>query len=95
METERDAIRVTTIVPGGFTTNLGRELTPEQQMTFAKSIEQMGIDMTPDADGRTPLFGIPDDIARAVVFAVAQPIHLNISEMVVRPAVNIDPSSFR
>jgi NADP-dependent 3-hydroxy acid dehydrogenase YdfG len=92
LELERESIRVTTIIPGGFSTNLGRDLKPAQQRAFMKSIEAMGVDMTPDADGRTPLFGIADDIARAVLFAVAQPIYLNISEMVVRPAVNIDPS---
>jgi NADP-dependent 3-hydroxy acid dehydrogenase YdfG len=50
--------------------------------------------MEPDEVGRTPLFGIPDDIARAVVFAVAQPIYLNVFELVIRPAKNIDPAAF-
>lgn len=33
--------------------------------------------------GATPLQ--PEDIARAVVFAIEQPVHYAISEMVVRP----------
>lgn len=93
-ELERENIRITTIVPGGFTTNLGRDLNEDQQQAFAKSLMAMNVDMTADDDGRTPLFGIPDDIARAVLFAVAQPIYLNTSEMTVRPAININPGSF-
>ncbi len=91
---ENDSIRVTAIVPGGFGTNLGRDLSETEQQTFQRNMGPKLADATPDADGRTPYFGVPDDIARAVLFAVAQPSYLNISEIVVRPARNIDPDVF-
>ncbi len=94
LELEDDKIRITTIVPGGFSTNLGRDLSEAQQAAFGEAIGAQMANLVPDADGRTPLFGIPDDIARAVVFAVSQPIYLNIFEMVVRPSKNIDPAAF-
>jgi len=94
LELEHDNIRVTTIVPGGFSTNLGRDLDPDQQAAFQTNVGARMAGIVPDDEGRTPLFGIPDDIARAVLFAVAQPIYLNIYEMVVRPAQNIDPKDF-
>lgn len=94
LELEHDKIRVTTIIPGGFSTNLGRDISPDQQAAFQNALAPRMADLVPDADGRTPLFGIPDDIARAVVFAIAQPIYLNIYEMIVRPAQNIDPADF-
>jgi NADP-dependent 3-hydroxy acid dehydrogenase YdfG len=31
------------------------------------------------------LLGSPDDVARAVLFAVTQPIEVNIADIVVRP----------
>lgn len=94
LELEDDKIRITTIVPGGFATNLGRDLNEDQQAAFQETIGAQAATLVPDADGRTPLFGVPDDIARAVVFAVSQPIYLNIFEMVVRPSKNIDPAAF-
>ncbi len=94
MELENDKIRITTIVPGGFATNLGRDINEQQQAVFQEKIGAQMEGLVPDAEGRTPLFGIPDDIARAVVFAVAQPIYLNVFEMVVRPSKNIDPAAF-
>ena len=94
-ELEADPIRITTIVPGGFSTNLGRDLAPEERAAFQQAMGDKLAACEPDADGRTPYFGVPDDIARAVLFAVAQPSYLNISEMVVRPARNIDPSAFQ
>ncbi len=95
LELEHDNIRITTIIPGGFTTNLGRDIGQAQQEAFQNSLAPRMANITPDADGRTPFFGIPDDVARAVVFAIAQPIYLNVYEMIVRPAQNIDPAEFR
>ncbi|MEO0412680.1 MAG: SDR family oxidoreductase [Pseudomonadota bacterium] len=85
-ELEGDDIRVVNIVPGAFSTNLGRNMTPEQLEGLMDAFQR--VPTAPDADGRTPLVGLPDDIARAVVFAVSQPININIGEMVVRPAMN-------
>ncbi|MEM1019791.1 MAG: SDR family oxidoreductase [Sphingomonadales bacterium] len=85
-ELEGDDIRVVNIVPGAFATNLGRYMSDEQRQGLLAAFERAPVE--PDADGRTPLVGLPDDIARAVVFAVSQPINLNIGEMIVRPAMN-------
>lgn len=86
-ELERDPIRVTTIVPGGFTINLGRSFPPERLMAFAKELAKGGHDL--GKPGRSRMMGLPDDIARAVSFVLTQPIDLNISEMVVRPAMDV------
>lgn len=88
-ELENDPIRIVTIVPGGFSTNLGRTLSEAQRSAMFSALKPEGLQ--PDADGRTGYFGLPDDIARAVVYAVSQPNLLNVYEMVVRPARNIDP----
>lgn len=85
-ECESDDIRIVNIVPGAFSTNLGRNMTPDQLQGLMDAFQRAPA--TPDADGRTPIVGLPEDIARAVVFAISQPINLNIGEMVVRPAMN-------
>jgi NADP-dependent 3-hydroxy acid dehydrogenase YdfG len=33
--------------------------------------------------------GDPDDVAQAVLFAIAQPIEVNVAEIVVRPAQDV------
>jgi len=91
---EQDNIRVTAIIPGGFSTNLGRDLSDAQLSAFQSRLGETLAKAPTDEEGRSAYFGLADDIARAVLFAVAQPSLLNISEMVVRPARNIDPSAF-
>lgn len=86
-ELEREPIRVTTIVPGAFATNLGRSIPPERLASFAKELAKGGHDL--GKPGRSAIMGLPDDIARAVLFAVTQPIDLNIQEMVVRPGRDV------
>lgn len=92
---EADPIRVSAVIPGGFATNLGRGMTEAEQLAFQEKMGAKLASTSPDAEGRTPYFGIADDVARAVHFAIAQPDLLNISELVIRPARNIDPSAFR
>lgn len=91
---EYDNIRAILIVPGGFSTNLGRDLKPEELDAFQQKWGERLLQDKPDADGRSPYFGVADDVARAVMFAIAQPDNINVSELVIRPARNIDPDAF-
>ncbi len=86
-ELEKDNIRVVNILPGGFVTNLGRDFPPEATGAMLKS---MKIDEKSTKEEIDAYMRDPDDIARAVLFAVSQPIELNIFEMIVRPARNAD-----
>jgi NADP-dependent 3-hydroxy acid dehydrogenase YdfG len=36
------------------------------------------------------LLGDPNDVARAVLFAVTQPIHVNLADIVVRPPKHLN-----
>jgi NADP-dependent 3-hydroxy acid dehydrogenase YdfG len=86
LELERDNIRITTLVPGGFVSRLGRYLEPETVRRVAEGQRAKGIEPgVPDE--RT--VGDPDHLARAVVYILEQPIGINIERMVVRPPVDI------
>src|SRR5580658_10414711 len=94
-ELESDSIRVVNIIPGAVATNFARNFPPA---VVAGIVNSLGIkaDIKPGghlapevldqiaANGKLFL-AAADDIARAVLFAVTQPIELNIFEMVVRP----------
>ncbi|AMK16861.1 MULTISPECIES: SDR family oxidoreductase [Sphingobium] len=87
-ELEHDDIRVTSIVPGGFSTNLGRSFAPESMARMAAAAADKGIDLSgPDA---ARLFGDPAKIAETVLFILEQPIELNFQEIVIRPAVSLE-----
>lgn len=94
-ELENDTIRVVNIVPGAIATKLGRNLSAEAIAGIA-ALAGTHIDLVP---GECPppdvlerhqarmsrILGRPEDVARAVVYAVTQPIDVNIAEVVVRP----------
>jgi NADP-dependent 3-hydroxy acid dehydrogenase YdfG len=94
-ELENDTIRVVNIMPGAVATNFARNFPPE----FVNNIVQsMGIKAEIKPGGTLPpelldqvakaghqILASADDIARAVMFAVSQPVELNVFEMVVRP----------
>ncbi len=94
-ELEGDTIRVVTIMPGAIATNFGRNFDP----TVIQNIVRMsGVEVEVKQGERLPdevfdrlqgplrqTLGSPDDIANAVLFAVSQPIDVNVAEMVVRP----------
>jgi NADP-dependent 3-hydroxy acid dehydrogenase YdfG len=94
-ELENDKIRVVNIMPGAVATNFARNFPPE----FVKGIvSSLGIKADIKPGGQLPpevldqiaaagklFLASADDVARAVLFAVTQPIELNIFEMVVRP----------
>ncbi len=100
-ELEEDSIRVTNIMPGAVVTNFARNFDPAVVAGF---VQMAGVTVGADvlASGRLPdevfeamqpkmkqLFASPDDVAAAVLFAVTQPISVNIADMVVRPPKQI------
>jgi NADP-dependent 3-hydroxy acid dehydrogenase YdfG len=105
VELENDLIRVVQIMPGAVLTNFGRNYPPQVVEGLMKSL---GETATLDASGKfsdeaiervqakaAQLFAHADDVARAVVFAVTQPVTLNIYEMIVRPQRSLPESVLR
>jgi NAD(P)-dependent dehydrogenase (short-subunit alcohol dehydrogenase family) len=85
-ELEGDDARVTTIVPGGFATNLARGFTAETAAGLQKKFAESGLDPTgPDA---RKFLGDPEQIARLVEYILQLPIELNIDEVSIRPAIS-------
>jgi NADP-dependent 3-hydroxy acid dehydrogenase YdfG len=94
-ELENDKIRVVNIIPGAVATNFARNFPPAVVKGIVGSL---GIEADIRPGGQLPpavldqiaaagkmFLASADDVARAVLFAVTQPIELNIFEMVVRP----------
>lgn len=94
-ELEGDTIRVVTIMPGAIATNFARNFEPT---VVAGIVRSAGIDIEVKKGERLPdevfdrigpamrqMLGSPEDIADAVLYAVSQPIHVNVAEVVVRP----------
>lgn len=90
-ELEPYKIRVVNILPGGYATNLAREFPPA---ALAAMLNSMKIDEHTTPEERAAYMGDPDDVARAVLFAVSQPIHVNVFEIVVRPPHNTPMPSY-
>lgn len=84
-EVEQDDIRVTTIIPGGFATQLSRGFQPEQLATVQQSFAERGIGA--DGAGAERLVSDPVHLANAVAYVLAQPIEVNIQEVLIRPPV--------
>ena len=99
-ELEEDSIRVVNIMPGAIVTNFARNFDPAVVAGFVQmagvSLEVKPGDRLPDevVEALQPkmkqLFASADDVAAAVLFAVTQPINVNIAEMVVRPAKQLN-----
>ena len=98
-ELENDTIRVVNIMPGAIATNFARNFDPAFVAGFVKAagveIEVKKGERLPDEvmeklqPAMAKLLGNPDDVARAVLYAVSQPIDVNIAEIVVRPPKQI------
>jgi NADP-dependent 3-hydroxy acid dehydrogenase YdfG len=95
-ELEDDPIRVTAILPGVFATNFTRHMDPAMIEGFAAMAGVTDIEL--DDEGKIPreqidqlqtgmatTVGNVEHIAQAVEYVLAQPIELNIEELVIRP----------
>jgi NADP-dependent 3-hydroxy acid dehydrogenase YdfG len=87
-ELEHDDIRVSTIVPGGFATQLGRSFEPETLQVLSEAAKGLGMEF--GGPGTERLLGDADYIAKAVEFVLAQPPEINMQEIVVRPPVSLE-----
>jgi len=94
-ELEEDTIRVVNVMPGAIATNFARNFDPE---ILRGLVGVTGADVEPKRGERLPdevldnlqpamsqILGRPEDVADAVLYAVTQPIHVNVAEIVVRP----------
>ncbi|HUI28063.1 MAG TPA: SDR family oxidoreductase [Candidatus Kryptonia bacterium] len=94
-ELEEDSIRVVNIMPGAIATNFARNFDPAFIANFVRAtglnIEVKRGDRLPDEvmEKLQPMMkqilSNADDVADAVLYAVTQPIHVNVAEIVVRP----------
>ena len=94
-ELEEDTIRIVNIMPGAIATNFARNFDPALVAGF---VQGAGVQAEIRRGERLPdevmenlqprmrqLLASSDDVAAAVLFAVTQPIHVNVAEIVVRP----------
>lgn len=98
-ELEDEPIRAVTILPGAVGTNFARNFPPDFVNGFAKAAgidaEVKQGDVLPDAvfdtlnERAAAILARPQDIADAVLYAIAQPITLNINEITVRPGKSL------
>jgi NADP-dependent 3-hydroxy acid dehydrogenase YdfG len=72
-ENHSHKVRVTLIEPGAVATELGAQITDPNAKAWAEEWLQ----------SKTPLAS--EDIAAAIIYAVTQPQHVNVNEIVVRP----------
>jgi NADP-dependent 3-hydroxy acid dehydrogenase YdfG len=94
-ELEEDSIRVVDVRPGAIATNFARNFDPAFVSNFVRAT---GADVEVKRGERLPdevmeklqprmqqVLASPDDVANAVLYAVSQPIQVNVAEIVVRP----------
>ena len=99
-ELEGDTIRVVNVMPGAIATNFARNFDPK---VVAGIVAASGIQIEPKRGERLPdevlekiqpalrqLLGSPEDVASAVLWAVTQPIHVDIADLVVRPPKSLN-----
>lgn len=98
-ELEDDPIRIVTIMPGAVATNFARNFDPEVikgiGALVGTELDWTRGDRLPDEvleQAQTALHQVlaaPEDVADAVLYAVSAPLHLNVAEVVVRPAKSL------
>ena len=99
-ELEDDPIRVVNVMPGAIATNFARNFDPAFLEGFVK---MAGLDVEVKKGERLPdevfehiqgplrqMLGRPEDVAEAVLFAVTRPPQVNILDLEVRPAKQLD-----
>jgi NADP-dependent 3-hydroxy acid dehydrogenase YdfG len=94
-ELEEDSIRVVNVMPGAIATNFARNFDSTFIAGFVKmaglDIEVKQGERLPDqvfaslSEKLKPMLGDPEDVAKVVLYAVTQPIHVNLADIVVRP----------
>lgn len=95
IELEDGPIRAVTIMPGAVATNFGRNHPPEFVNRLLNSVgiasdfkagEVLSDQTLKTLNARAPaIFAAPDDIARALLYAVRQPQDLSVAEILVGP----------
>jgi NADP-dependent 3-hydroxy acid dehydrogenase YdfG len=99
-ELEEDSIRVVNVMPGAIATNFARNFDPA---LLASLLHSTGLPVEVKRGERIPdevldklqpvmrqLLGSAEDVADAVLYAIAQPIHVNVAEIVVRPPKHLN-----
>ncbi len=99
-ELAEDTIRVVNVMPGAIGTNFARNFDPEFIAGFAKlsgvEIEAKKGEKLPDevfeklGPIMRPRLGTPEDVADAIFYAVTQPIHVNVADIVIRPPIDLN-----
>ena len=85
-ELEQDDIRVATIVPGGFATQLARGFQPESLDNVMRGFASLGLEF--GGPGTDRVISDPQHIANMVRYILELPIDLHIQEVVIRPPVS-------
>jgi len=87
-ELEQDDIRVSTIIPGGFATQLARGFSEQAMARFVTAAAESGFD--PEGGDAQRFLADPQRVADVVRYVLEQPIDLNLEEITIRPAVALD-----
>jgi len=85
-ELEHDDIRVATVIPGGFATNLIRGFQPAQIAKVAGGLQAMGLEF--GGPGSERVVSHPQHLAKMVRYILEQPIDVNIEEVIIRPPIS-------
>lgn len=85
-ELEHDDIRVSTVILGGFATNLSRDFTADTMANLAGNLERLGIERTSPEIRR--IVGDPQHVANVVRYILEQPIDINLHEVFIRPPIS-------
>lgn len=86
-ELERDDIRITTITPGGFATNLSRDFSPAEMARLQAASARLGLELTgPDAERA---MADPDHVAGLVEYLLCQPAGISLDRVTIRPPLTL------